>query len=197
MRCAIDSASMPMLTEVSEVKLLFTGPMGAGKTTAIKAISDIPVVSTEVDNTDLGSHLKDQTTVAMDYGHIQLPGGAHVRLFGTPGQERFNFMWDILAEGALGVIILIDASHPDALRHLDVYVSAFERHCVQGNVVIGLGRTEHVDAPTIDRFRARLANSGHVLPILSVDVRRRGDVNLLVESLLALLEAERETGVQA
>lgn len=71
-------------------KIIFTGPMGAGKTTAIAAISEIPPISTEVRCTDEAQALKETTTVAMDYGYFTLEDSSRIHLYGTPGQERFN-----------------------------------------------------------------------------------------------------------
>ena len=99
-----------------EIKIVFAGPMGAGKTTAIRSISDTPPVSTEVDNTDRAAYDKESTTVALDYGQLLLDDGTAVRLYGTPGQERFSFMWEILCSGAIGVILLIDGSSANALK---------------------------------------------------------------------------------
>jgi signal recognition particle receptor subunit beta len=89
-------------------KIIFSGTVGAGKSTAINALSDIPTVSTEAVASDDTARLKRTTTVAMDYGVLNLPGGEKVMLYGTPGQERFSFMWDILSEGGIGLILLIN-----------------------------------------------------------------------------------------
>ena len=80
--------------------ILFAGPMGAGKTTAIRTLSDIPVVSTEAANTDRAQSDKETTTVALDYGEISVSDEEKVRLYGIPGQRRFEFMWKILRERA-------------------------------------------------------------------------------------------------
>ena len=81
---------------MTEYKLLFTGPMGAGKTTAIAAVSEVAPVITDVQNTDQ-SVLKERTTVGLDFGLLSLDNGDRIRLFGTPGQMRFDFLWKILA----------------------------------------------------------------------------------------------------
>ena len=91
-----------------EYIVLVAGPMGAGKTTAISALSEVPVVRTEAVNTDTARNAKAHTTVALDYGEITLDGGDKVRLYGVPGQERFDFMWSILEKRALGLLLLID-----------------------------------------------------------------------------------------
>src|ERR1700748_594010 len=105
----------------SELKIVFTGPMGAGKTTAIRAISDTPPVSTAVANTDQAAVAQPTTTVALDYGQLLLEDGTAVALYGTPGQERFSFMWEILCRGAMGVILLIDGSTATALQDVQAY----------------------------------------------------------------------------
>ena len=107
-----------------EHKILFSGTMGAGKTTAIAAVSEIGPLSTDVRNTD-ESVAKATTTVGLDYGELTLDNGERLRLYGTPGQPRFAFMWDILARGALGLVILIDNSRPDPLADLDVYLDGY------------------------------------------------------------------------
>ena len=90
---------------MKEYKILFTGSVGAGKTTAIGQISDVPPLVTDVRNTDRSVD-KPLTTVGLDYGEFALDTGDRVRLFGTPGQSRFDFMWQILARNALGLVIL-------------------------------------------------------------------------------------------
>src|SRR5690606_20066773 len=86
--------------------ILFAGPMGAGKTTAIRSVSEIPVVSTEAENNERNISDKPTTTVALDYGEILLSDDEKVRLYGLPGQKRFDFMWRILVERAMGMVLL-------------------------------------------------------------------------------------------
>lgn len=179
--------------EVDEFKLLFTGPMGAGKTTAINAISDQPCVSTDVANTDLTQCDKATTTAALDYGYISLHDGNGVRLYGTPGQERFRFMWSILANNAAGVVLLLDGSHSQVMAHLDCYMAAFW----SGGrlpMVIGVGRLDEQDHALLYDISARLEQQHYMAPVFAVDVRQRDDVVLLVDALLCLVEVS-ETGM--
>jgi small GTP-binding protein len=93
-------------------KILVTGPFGAGKSRLIRTISEIEVVSTERRLTRPGSDGKDHTTVAMDYGRVTL-GEAVLHLTGTPGQARFDFMWDLLSEETDGVVLVVDSTRAD------------------------------------------------------------------------------------
>lgn len=172
-----------------EYKLLFTGSMGAGKTTAIAAISEIPPVSTDVQNTDLETNAKATTTTALDYGEVTLESGDKFRLYGTPGQARFDFMWKILGVGALGVVILVDNSRPDPVADLREYLNAFADIARSSRAVIGIGRTETHERPSIDDHHQAIASFGVPIPIVSVDVRRREDVLLLLDILFHQIEA--------
>lgn len=172
-----------------EFKIVFTGPMGAGKTTAIAAISDEPPVLTDVVNTDRAAFDKAQTTVGLDYGHIAVDAAHIVRLYGTPGQLRYRFMWEILGVNAAGVIVLIDASQADALVQLDAFVDAFGSGR-RMPIVVGVGRSGQAGAFPLDVFAQRLESHGLTLPVFGVDVRRREDVLLLVDTLLCLLELD-------
>lgn len=96
------------------LKLVIAGPVGAGKTTFIQALSETEVVDTdEFASEDIG---KDKTTVALDFGTLELDG-VPIHLFGTPGQDRFDFMWEILCEGALGLILLVAGDRPTDFSH--------------------------------------------------------------------------------
>ncbi len=172
----------------SEHKILFTGTMGAGKTTSIAALSEIPPVVTEALNSDRLAYDKATTTVALDYGEFTLEEGGKIQLVGTPGQMRFDFMWGVLSRGALGVVLLIDNSRPDPLADLRTYVGHFEDFARSGRMVVAVGRTETHARPAIDDFGDVLANDGILLPVLSADVRRRDDVLMLVSALLSQLE---------
>jgi signal recognition particle receptor subunit beta len=99
--------------QLRSFKIVVTGPFSAGKTTFIKSISEISIVSTERAISDSTRRVKSETTVAMDFGRITISKDIVLYLFGTPGQERFDFMWQILSEGMLGYILMLDASRPD------------------------------------------------------------------------------------
>ena len=108
-------AVLPNEGEGQSFKIVVTGPVGAGKTTFITTISEIETVSTEATISDGQGRTADKTTttVGIDFGRLSLSGGLELHLFGTPGQQRFDFMWDIVSQGMLGYILLIDSARPE------------------------------------------------------------------------------------
>jgi uncharacterized protein len=175
---------MPMI----EYKILFTGTMGAGKTTAIASVSEISPVVTDVVNSDR-TVSKERTTVGLDFGSFTLASGDRIRLFGTPGQARFDFLWKILVKNALGLIVLSDNSRPDPLADLAVYLRGFSDELDQVPCAIGVGRLESHPYPGLDEYADLLSEHGRIFPIVPADVRQREDVLLLIDTLLAQIEA--------
>ena len=109
---------------MSNHKIVFTGRVGVGKTTAIATLSDITPVSTEEAASDMTRDRRAETTVALDYGLMNLDGGERLHLFGTPGQAHFDFMWNILTEGGVGLVLLINNSAADPFRDLLFFLDA-------------------------------------------------------------------------
>ena len=176
---------------MAEHKILFSGITGAGKTTAIGAVSEMPPLSTDVRNTDLGIS-KELTTVGLDYGELTLDAGDKLRLYGTPGQKRFDFMWKILSKGALGLIILIDNRQPDPLADLDMYLEGFKQLITDTACVVAVGRLETHPTPDLEQFSAHLASRGVLCPVLGADVRDAPQVIQMLELLLLQLEMKTE-----
>lgn len=171
-----------------DYKIVFTGPPGAGKTTAIGAISDSAAVVTDVRNND-PDLAKASTTVGMDYALVALSDSDQLRLFGTPGQDRFDFMWHILCKDALGLVILIDNSRPDPLADLSQFVDALLEDNEGLACVVGVGRSEQHPHPDLEAHGEVLSRLGRVVPVLAVDVRQRDDVLTLLDLVLAQVQA--------
>lgn len=168
---------------VHNYKLIFAGPVGSGKTTAIGTLSDIPPVSTDEVATDMTAQRKPMTTVAMDYGLLKLSDAEYVHLYGTPGQERFNFMWDILAEGGLGLVLLLDNTRRNTFGDMNFFIDAFWEFIKPNRVAIGITHSDVAPAPTVGDYHARLERKINPA-IFEVDARDRGDMARLVEALL-------------
>jgi signal recognition particle receptor subunit beta len=167
-------------------KVIFTGPVGAGKTTAIRSLSDIPPVHTDASASDTRPR-KTSTTVAMDYGLTTL-GGERIHLYGTPGQARFVFMYDILTRGGTGLVLLVDNARAEPFKDLKFFLGKFRRLIQSTGLVIGVTRMDVSPYPLLEEYHPRAAEFGFTPPIFEVDARRRDDVSTLVQSLLYTLD---------
>jgi small GTP-binding protein len=164
------------------VKIVVTGPFSAGKTTLIRTISEITVLSTERSITDETRSRKTDTTVAMDFGRITIDRDLVLYLFGTPGQDRFDFMWEILGEGMLGYVLLVDASRPDSLDEASSILEAFRR-MARVPYVIGMNRSEGLDEEEETAIRTRLELDPQI-PVVPCDVTDRESVKSVLLALL-------------
>lgn len=165
-------------------KIIFAGPVGSGKTTAIAAISDIEPLTTDEVASDMTNSRKPATTVAMDYGMIRLGEREKVHLYGTPGQERFDFMWDILTKGGIGLVLLLDNTRPTPFQDMKFYINAFRQFIDETRVVVGVTQMDVKAAPTLDEYIARLHELNVLAPVFEIDSRRRDDVSMLIQALL-------------
>jgi small GTP-binding protein len=164
------------------VKIVVTGPFSAGKTTLIRTISEITVLSTEKDITDSTKSRKAETTVAMDFGRITIDRDLVLYLFGTPGQDRFDFMWEILGEGMLGYILLVDAEREDSLEEAVGILAAF-RKMARVPFVVALNRAPGLDPSDEGRVRAAL-ELGDEIPVVPCDATDRESVKAVLLALL-------------
>jgi small GTP-binding protein len=169
------------------VKIVVTGPFAAGKTTLIRTISEITVLSTERGITDDTRSRKAETTVAMDFGRITIDRDLVLYLFGTPGQERFDFMWEILGEGMLGYVLLVDASRPETFAEAATILAAFRR-MARVPFVVALNRPAEGAAGAEDDLRASLELAPHV-PVVECDATDKDSVkNVLLALLYSVLD---------
>jgi small GTP-binding protein len=164
------------------VKIVVTGPFSAGKTTLIRTISEITVLSTEKDISDHTRSRKAETTVAMDFGRITIDRDLVLYLFGTPGQDRFDFMWEILGEGMLGYILLIDSSREDSLDEAVGILAAF-RKMARVPFVVALNRSAGMDPSDEDRVRSVLELDEDT-PVVPCDATDRESVKAVLLALL-------------
>lgn len=172
----------------NNMKIVFAGAVGAGKTTAISAVSDIEVVNTEELATDDVQLMKATTTVALDYGQLKLADQSLLHLYGAPGQERFDFMWEILAQGALGVIVMIDDACADPFAQIDVYLKGFKTQIDNRSLIMGISRIDLNRGYSLAEYREYLLQKQCGVPVFSVDARDRNQVLIMVKTLLYCLD---------
>ncbi|MEX2420920.1 MAG: ATP/GTP-binding protein [Actinomycetota bacterium] len=172
-------------------KIVVTGPFDAGKTTFIQTISEVTVLSTERPVTG-DARPEARTTVAMDFGRITIAPDLALYLFGTPGQERFEFMWDILAEGMLGFVLMVDASRADSL-HEARRIHAHFLELAEVPYVVAVNKTVGGEAGVIGEVRRALELSDRV-PVVAVNARDRDDVKRTLLALLRTILEELQEG---
>lgn len=168
------------------VKIVIAGGFGVGKTTAVGSISETPPLTTEASMTSVSAEIdrtglvpsKVTTTVALDFGSITIDDEVKLYLFGTPGQDRFGFMWHDLVHGALGALVVVDTRRLD-----DCYpaVDYFEKAGVP--FVVAANTFDGTLAHDLDDVRWALAMQDHV-PLITFDARARLSVR---DALLVVL----------
>lgn len=175
---------------MNEHKVVVLGSMGAGKSTLVRAVAAGVVVDTDVDITDASSD-KPGTTVALDYADVALPDGDRLRLYGSPGQARFDFVWPVLLDGAVGVLVLVDAAAVDPLADLRGYLAAADTHAPGAAVVVAVTRIDLLASDIApDVVTACTAHgSARGIPVVQADLRLPADALMLMDILASLVEA--------
>jgi hypothetical protein len=172
------------------MRLVVAGTPGAGKSTFVRTVSDIQVVDTDRVATDETALLKQRTTVAFDFGRIAFGSTMDLQIYGTPGQSRFNFMWDFLIQRAHCYLLLVPAHRPTDFHYARQIVS-FMNQRVQIPMFVGVTHTDCPGASTPDEIMLRLGyrHDRNRPPVVLVNPNERASVMEALMTGMALLIA--------
>ncbi len=171
---------------MQNLKIVVTGPFNAGKTEFIRSVSEIDVVNTERKISSPAEKVKDTTTVAMDFGRITVDEELVLYLFGTPGQKRFDFMWEILSEGMLGFVVMVDSTRPETFREARSILETFRKYA-RTPYVVAANKQDSKDAWETGDLRIALRLEEHVKIIPCTAMNRTDVKNVLLELLYIIL----------
>jgi uncharacterized protein len=173
--------------QTQTLKIVVTGPFNAGKTELIRSVSEIDVVNTEKKVTSEVEKVKAATTVAMDFGRITVDNDLVLFLFGTPGQKRFDFMWEILSEGMLGFIVLVDSTRPETFREARTILETFRAYAPTPYIVVA-NKQDCPEAWSVEDIRVALRLDPSIKLLPCVAKKKNSVKTVLLELLYAILE---------
>jgi len=173
---------------MTDYKVLFTGSVCSGKTTAIRSLSDIETVDTDARVSDSAIRRKKKTTIAMDYGVLDLSDTARLHLYGTPGQERFKFMWELmmsdLVHDAEGLVLLVDNTRNDPFKDIRFYVEEFRDFIVRRRLIIAVTHSDEQANPDHEYYMGELKAMGLFTTVIFIDARDPSSVLKIVKELV-------------
>lgn len=169
------------------LKLVLAGPVGAGKTTTIRSLSDVEPVSTEMPMGDGPMGEKTTTTVALDFAPVVLDDGTPLFLYGLPGQAHFSHMRAIVLNGAVGVILLLDAQG-DIEADCAHWIASIREIDADAPVVVGITKSDISPGFCLRDVREAIGRCGEAMPVFTFDARDREQAAHLVRALLVSME---------
>lgn len=179
----------------NDVKILFIGRTGVGKTSAINAVSQSKVIATDVAMTAGYSEQKTTTTVGLDYGEFTVEDFDQnylMRLYGVPGQERFGYSWEILQKGCSGIILLLDATHKSMIDDIIYYTRVLRKQPFETPMIIAIMKHDLLEPLQKNKLQVLIGQTGSNFPMQWIDAR---DSKMIANVLNSLLRIIRGSGV--
>ena len=176
---------------MNDVKIIFTGPAGCGKATAIAVLADEPPVHTrqiivEVVDEEMDESL--ETTVAMSYGNLCLPDQQKIHLYGVAEQERSAFIQNITTPNALGLVLLVANTAKDPRQDIAFFLELYRDYINETAVVVGITHTDITPLLTLEGYHQQLKECGFSGAVFEVDARSYQDMSCLVQTLLFTID---------
>ena len=162
-------------------QVVFAGPFGVGKTTALRAVSDIPVVNTDVASSEITPEAMAQgkatTTIAFDYGEWIFPDGKRVSLIGVPGQDRFEAMWDVIIPRSSAIVLWVYGDRDPNLRECAKWLNALAQRKAVARLAVAVTRVaDHESEAVLGPFRDLISQFHPLAPVITADPRNPSDV---------------------
>lgn len=176
------------MDQATTAKLVLAGPVGAGKTTAIRSITDHAPISTEMPISDGAMGEKTTTTVALDFATAVLEDGTPLLVYGMPGQERFSFMRPILLQDAFGVVVVLNGRDDDAADQCSYWLKEVAAIDDGLPMVIGITHTDLAPAFSLAPIREAIRNAGVMVPAFTFDARDKAQTTHLIRALLISMQ---------
>lgn len=187
-----DVGTGPKLQQKCELKIVVAGNVGSGKSTSIRAISEIPVICTEAKATESDAlHRKETTTTAIDYGvaHIE---NTKLHIYGAPGQRRFDFMADILCKGANGMVVMVDNGCQNPLIEIDYYLNQHGNFLQSSSGVIAITHFDDNNTQTsLLDYHSYILKNGFTCPVMLLDARNKLEVEKVLLKLLSQIRGAK------
>ncbi len=180
-------------------QVVFVGPFGVGKTTALRTVSDIPVLDTDVASAEVGRQEIEQgkttTTTALDYGEWRFADGARVALIGVPGQERFDAMWDTLLPRSTAIVLWLYGDRDPQMREGAKWLDALKQRKAISRLAVAITRIpDEAAEERLGPYRDLVCRYHRLAPVMSADPRRPADVmQSITMALLSPFADIRET----
>lgn len=166
------------------LKIVLAGPVGAGKTTTLRALADTKPISTEMPLSDGPMGEKTTTTVAMDFAVVMLDDGTPLQMYGLPGQDYLSHMRPIILNGALGVILLLSADSPLLIDECNQWLASIREHAPDRPIAIGITKSDDAKGFQMNTLREHLMDFEPPIPAFTIDAREREEARQLVRALV-------------